>query len=89
VQDVDDTEEARESYKADKTTMYKDPDGNLHSPWTKEGHAKSEFYRDLHQKKKKNGKKRDILTYLVHLKTGVTVGDIETELSVSLRAGKK
>jgi len=53
VQDVDDTEEARESYKADKTTMYKDPDGNLHSPWTKEGHAKSEFYRDPTPKEEK------------------------------------
>lgn len=47
VQEIDQTEEAREAYAEDTTLRYKDPEGNLHSPYTPEGDYNQMFWRDL------------------------------------------
>jgi hypothetical protein len=47
VQDVDQTEEARKRYAEDTETRYRDPEGNLHDPFTPEGNWENRFWRDL------------------------------------------
>ena len=47
VQEVDQTEEARERFATDTTTRYKDPEGNLHDPFTPEGNWNHKFWREL------------------------------------------
>jgi|SRR5271166_5536113 len=47
IQEIDETEKARANYEKDTTTRYKDPQGNLHNPYTAEGDfAFLEFWRD-------------------------------------------
>ena len=47
VQDIDETEEARATYEKNTTTRYRDPEGNLHSPYTPEGDHDNKFWREL------------------------------------------
>lgn len=47
VREIDETEEARKSFAKDTTERYKDPEGNLHSPYTPEGNYDPRFWRDL------------------------------------------
>jgi hypothetical protein len=47
VKEVDQTEEARAAFATATTTRYKDPDGNLHSPFTPEGNWDHKFWRNL------------------------------------------
>jgi hypothetical protein len=46
VQNIDQTEEARAQYTEHTTTRYRDPEGILHNPYTEEGNAKPQFWRD-------------------------------------------
>lgn len=46
VVEVDQTEEARAEYAKATERRYKDPEGNLHDPYTADGDAKPEFYRE-------------------------------------------
>jgi hypothetical protein len=50
VREIDKTEEAREKFAEDTTTRYKDPEGNLHDPFTPEGNWDSRFWRELTSK---------------------------------------
>jgi hypothetical protein len=47
IQELDQTEEARAEYvrEGNTTTMYKDTDGNLHSPYTEEGNYDPAYWR--------------------------------------------
>lgn len=47
VQEVDNTEEARKTWEDHKTTRYRDPEGNLHDPYTPEGNHNPMFWREL------------------------------------------
>ena len=47
VQDVDETEEARKEFERQTTTRYRDPEGNLHDPYTPEGNHNNMFWREL------------------------------------------
>ena len=47
VVDVDETEEARDTFDKHMTTRYRDPEGNLHSPYTPEGSHNQMFWREL------------------------------------------
>jgi hypothetical protein len=47
IQEVDQTEEARKEFAKDTTTRYKDPDGNLHNPFTPAGNWDNKFWREL------------------------------------------
>ena len=47
VQEVDETEEARATFDKHMTTRYRDPEGNLHSPYTSEGDHNQMFWREL------------------------------------------
>jgi hypothetical protein len=47
VQDVDETEEARATFDKHMTTRYRDPEGNLVSPYTPEGNHNPMFWREL------------------------------------------
>ena len=46
IQEVDQTEEALAAYERGTERRMKDPQGNLHDPYTKEGDANPQFYRD-------------------------------------------
>jgi hypothetical protein len=45
--DEDDTEDARKTFETHKTTRYRDPEGNLHDPFTPEGNFNQMFWREL------------------------------------------
>src|SRR5579871_1381527 len=45
--DEDQTEEARDTYNKRTTTRYRDPEGNLHDPFTPEGNHNPMFWREL------------------------------------------
>jgi hypothetical protein len=47
VQEIDKTEEVRKEYESHTETRYKDPDGNLHDPFTAEGNWDPRFWREL------------------------------------------
>ena len=47
VQEIDETEEARKEFDSHKTTRYRDPEGNLHDPFTPEGNWNTMFWREL------------------------------------------
>src|SRR5271157_3306639 len=47
VKEIDQTEEARKQFATDTTTRYKDPEGNLHNPFTPEGNWDHKFWREL------------------------------------------
>jgi hypothetical protein len=47
VQDVDETEEARDTFNKHMTTRYRDPEGNLVSPYNSEGNHNPMFWREL------------------------------------------
>ena len=47
IQEIDNTEEARAEFEKATTTRYKDPEGNLHNPFTPEGNWDSKFWREL------------------------------------------
>jgi hypothetical protein len=48
VQDIDETEEAREAFKSDEhtATRYKDPQGNLHNPYDEKGDYNPAYWRE-------------------------------------------
>jgi hypothetical protein len=46
VQEIDQTEEARDQWNSDTTTRYRDVEGNLQQAFTEEGNYKPEFLRD-------------------------------------------
>jgi hypothetical protein len=46
VQEIDQTEEAREQFNSDTTTCVRNPDGELEDRWTEDGDCRPEFYRD-------------------------------------------
>jgi hypothetical protein len=47
VKEVDQTEEARTAFATATTTRYKDPEGNLHDPFTPKGDWDTKFWREL------------------------------------------
>jgi hypothetical protein len=47
VQAIDKTEEARKEFETATTKRYRDPEGNLHSPFTSEGNWDQKFWREL------------------------------------------
>ena len=47
VKEIDETEEARKTFEKNTTRRYRDPEGNLHSPYTPEGSHSPLFWREL------------------------------------------
>lgn len=46
IQEIDQTEEARAEYGSNTERRMKDPEGNLHDPYTKDGDCDPQFYRE-------------------------------------------
>jgi hypothetical protein len=56
IQEIDQTEEARENWATDTTTCVRNPNGELEDRWTKDGDCRPEFYRDpTPEEEAKNG----------------------------------
>jgi hypothetical protein len=62
VVDEDDTEEARKAYAKNTSRRFKDPEGVLHDPYTAEGDARDQFYREPTPEEEKNHKERFLST---------------------------